>query len=149
MKKNKIILTTIFVLVTLLLGGAFYFVDMKKDRDIDDNMITLGECDINIETVTTEELMKKGLSNRDSICENCGMLFLFDEVGSHFFWMKDMRFPIDIIWIRDNKVVDISQDISHKSKNSHSSKEKVDKVLELNANASSRCKIEIGDKLKD
>ena len=149
MKKYKIILTLFFLLVILILGGVFYFFKIEKDKNIDDNIISLGNCNINIEAVSTEEQMKKGLSNRDSLCENCGMLFLFGEEGNHFFWMKDMRFPIDIIWLRNNKVVDISQDISHKSKSSHSSKEKVDKVLELNANAVSRCEIEVGDKLKD
>ncbi|MDX9913353.1 MAG: DUF192 domain-containing protein [Candidatus Moranbacteria bacterium] len=149
MKKYKIVLALLFISIILILGGVFYFFEIEKDKNIEDNIVSLGSCDINIEAVSTEELMKKGLSDRDSLCENCGMLFVFGEEEHHFFWMKDMRFPIDIIWLRDNKVVDISQDISHKSKNSHSSKEKVDKVLELNANAVTRCEIEIGDKLKD
>lgn len=149
MKKYKIVLILLFALIILISGGVFYFLKIEKNKNIDDNVISLGSCNIDVEIVSTEELMKKGLSNRDSLCENCGMLFVFDKEEHHFFWMKDMRFPIDIIWLRNNKVVDISQDISHKSKSSHSSKEKVDKVLELNANAVTRCEIEIGDKLKD
>lgn len=146
MKKNTWIILLLATIVCAV--GAIYLKKIYEDRNKQEGSFSLGKCDLNVETVVTDELRKKGLSNRDSLCENCGMLFLFDKKENYSFWMKDMRFPIDIIWLRDDKVVDISRDISHKSKNVHSSKEKVDKVLELNANAVTRCNIEIGDKLK-
>lgn len=148
MKKNKIILGLLSIVLIALLGGVVYLKKTKESVATDSNNISLGKCDITIETVATEELRKKGLSNRDALCQNCGMLFLFEKESNYSFWMKDMRFPIDIVWLRNNKVVDISRDISHQSKSVHTSKELVDKVLELNAGEVNRCGIKISDKLK-
>jgi uncharacterized membrane protein (UPF0127 family) len=47
----------------------------------------------------------KGLSVKDDLAENEAMLFVFDKEAQHTFWMKDMKFPIDIIWIDSNKTV--------------------------------------------
>ncbi len=53
----------------------------------------------------TPEKKSKGLAVRDSMNENEAMLFLFDTEGRHAFWMKGMKFPIDIIWLDSNKQV--------------------------------------------
>lgn len=49
----------------------------------------------------------KGLSGKDSLAADTGMLFVFSQKGIYPFWMKNMKFPIDIIYINDNKVVDL------------------------------------------
>lgn len=41
------------------------------------------------------------------------MLFLFQESGFPIFWMKDMHFDLDLVWLRDDQVVDISRAIPH------------------------------------
>jgi uncharacterized membrane protein (UPF0127 family) len=51
------------------------------------------------------EQMTKGLSVKDALAENEAMLFVFGNEGEHTFWMKNMKFPIDIIWIDGNKTV--------------------------------------------
>ncbi len=51
-----------------------------------------------------------GLSNRPSLDADEGMLFRFDKPSILSFWMKEMRFPIDIIWIRDRVVVDVTKE---------------------------------------
>jgi uncharacterized protein len=53
----------------------------------------------------TDEQRTKGLSVKDSLAENEAMLFVFDNEAEHIFWMKDMKFPIDIIWIDTDKTV--------------------------------------------
>jgi uncharacterized membrane protein (UPF0127 family) len=53
----------------------------------------------------TDEQMTRGLSVKDSLNENEAMLFVFDEEGEHTFVMKNMKFPIDIIWIDADKTV--------------------------------------------
>jgi uncharacterized membrane protein (UPF0127 family) len=53
----------------------------------------------------TDEQKIKGLSVKDSLAENEAMLFVYDNEAEHTFWMKDMKFPIDIIWIDTNKTV--------------------------------------------
>src|SRR5215203_893119 len=53
----------------------------------------------------TNEQRTKGLSVKDGLAENEAMLFVFDNEAEHTFWMKDMKFPIDIIWIDSDKTI--------------------------------------------
>ena len=53
----------------------------------------------------TDEQMTRGLSVKDSLDENEAMLFVFDWEAEHTFHMKNMKFPIDIIWIDADKTV--------------------------------------------
>lgn len=149
MKKSKIIFVLLFLAI-LLAGGMFFYLNKKNKKETfynNEKEATLGKCALELEIVDTEESRKKGLSDRDSLCAGCGMLFSFDKEGNYYFWMKDMRFPIDILWLRNGEVVDINQNVNHKSKSVYSTGEKADKVLELNANDVERCEIRIGDKL--
>lgn len=54
---------------------------------------------IKVDVARTEAEQNKGLSGRPSMAEDEGMLFVFAHPGRHPFWMKDMNFPIDIIWL--------------------------------------------------
>jgi len=75
--------------------------------------IKVGEVSILVEVADTQEARNKGLSGRDSIAENEGMLFVFEALDKkHAFWMKDMKFAIDIIWINDGKIAQISKVVS-------------------------------------
>ncbi len=68
---------------------------------------------IKIELADTELKRQQGLSGRDKLAEDTGMLFIFDEPKTYGFWMKDMRFAIDIIWLDSNwQVIGLSQNIS-------------------------------------
>ncbi len=53
----------------------------------------------------TNEQRTKGLSIKDGLAENEAMLFVFGNEAEHRFWMKDMKFPIDIIWIDSEKTI--------------------------------------------
>ena len=53
----------------------------------------------------TNEQRTKGLSVKDGLAENEAMLFVFDNEAEHRFWMKDMKFAIDIIWIDSDKTI--------------------------------------------
>ncbi len=69
---------------------------------------------ITIETVETPEARQKGLSGRTAISDKEGMMFVFDEPSeSNCFWMKDMNFSIDMIWLDENKeVINLSREVS-------------------------------------
>ncbi len=54
----------------------------------------------------------KGLSGREGLPENRGMLFVFDNDAKHSIWMKDMKFNIDAVWLDENKyVVDVNKNL--------------------------------------
>lgn len=59
---------------------------------------------LQVEVVNTPQSIEQGLSGRETL-ETDGMLFVFPQAAPRAFWMKDMRFAIDILWIRDGKIV--------------------------------------------
>lgn len=68
--------------------------------------ITIGNKDYIVEVAKTEEEQQKGLSNRESLDSNAGMLFDFsDNVGEKSFYMKDTTIPLDIIFIDEDQDV--------------------------------------------
>lgn len=77
-----------------------------------DETISIGSKKISVEVADTQQSREKGLSGRPCITENEGMLFTYDRPGQYSFWMKGMKFPIDIIWISTaKKAVVIQEDV--------------------------------------
>ncbi|MCR4278952.1 MAG: DUF192 domain-containing protein [bacterium] len=118
-------------------------------RDLDQVTIDLSQLDLEI--VDTDPLRKQGLSGRASLGENAGMLFVFPSSERHGFWMKDMNFPLDIIWISDGVVVDVVT-LSPPYPGlpippSHRPKANADIVLELNAGKAEELGIKEGVRL--
>lgn len=67
--------------------------------------IIVGQVAVRVEVVDTESLREQGLSGRPNLPEGRGMLFVFDADGQWGIWMKDMQFPIDIIFADAGGVV--------------------------------------------
>lgn len=67
---------------------------------------------VQAEVADTESKRRLGLMFREGLAENQGMLFVFEEEGRHSFWMKNMKFPLDIIWIgEDKRIVEIRSSV--------------------------------------
>ena len=64
------------------------------------------EVVVNCEVPSTDEEKMTGLMYRDSLCDNCGMFYDYVDGG---FWMKNVNFPIEMIFISDNQIVDIKK----------------------------------------
>jgi hypothetical protein len=105
---------------------------------------------IQAEIVDTPALLEKGLSDRDSLLPDHGMLFVFYKIDKYEFWMKDMRFPIDIVWIDADKIViEVDSNVSPDSyPNSYAPSAPVKYVLELNAGMAEKMGMNIGTKLE-
>jgi hypothetical protein len=106
-----------------------------------------------VDIAKTDEQRSKGLSVYDKLPLEKGMIFIFDTKGYYAFWMKDMKFPIDIIYVRENKIVDIFKNVPPpKSQNETlpiiKSKEDADAVLEINAGLCQKYNFKIGDFVK-
>jgi uncharacterized membrane protein (UPF0127 family) len=97
-------------------------------------------------TVTTQE---KGLGSRTSMPINQGMLFVFTDEAIRCFWMKDMRFSLDMVWLSaDKKVVYIQSDVSPTTyPESFCPPELAEYVIELNAGQASASNIHISQTL--
>lgn len=104
--------------------------------------ITVGGKALEVEIADTAEKITLGLSGRDQIGAD-GMLFILAEPRQPGFWMKKMKFDLDIIWIKNNKIVGIHKNIPAPAENTPESKlevyfasEPVDMVLEVPAGTS-------------
>jgi len=100
-----------------------------------------------VETVDTQALLEKGLSGRSLLAPDEGMLFVFQKPDKYGFWMKDMNFPIDIIWISpDFRIVSIEKSVSPSTYPTiFSSKEASLYVLEISAGEADKIGAKIGD----
>lgn len=67
--------------------------------------VTVNGIKLVADIAANEEQRTKGLAVKDHLNENEGMLFVFSTPDNYAFWMKDMKFPIDIIWMDANKTV--------------------------------------------
>ena len=68
--------------------------------------------EITAELVNTEADRQRGLMFREGINPDQGMLFVFEKEDIHAFWMKNMKFPIDILWLDKNKrIVHIEKNV--------------------------------------
>jgi uncharacterized membrane protein (UPF0127 family) len=88
-----------------------------------------------------------GLSGKSWLFKDEGMLFVFDVLDDHAFWMKDMNFPIDILWLDDTlKVVGIEKRLSPETFPEIFGKDFVSKyVLEVNSGFVDENKIKVGN----
>jgi uncharacterized membrane protein (UPF0127 family) len=99
----------------------------------------------------TSQEQEVGLAKFNKINKNQGMLFIFSKPDYYSFWMKNMKFPIDIIFIDKNVIVDIFQNVPFPKNNNnlpiYTTHKKADSVLEINSGLSKEYKIKTGDKI--
>lgn len=106
--------TLLKVLVAAFLVGLVVYLLAGSQKPIKEGLheISVAGNKVFVETADTDAKRAMGLSGRDSLSENEGMLFVFEEKDIiPAFWMKDMGFAIDIIWINDGVVAGISKNI--------------------------------------
>ena len=111
--------------------------------------LTIGNTTLQVEVASTLQENQVGLSGRVGLAPMTGMLFIFAEPNTHGFWMKDMRFSLDIIWAdTQGKVVTILPNISPDTfpQAFHPSEPSL-YVLEVPAGFAGVYRVAIGDKI--
>ncbi len=130
-----------FALLTIgLLGGT----DAKNTR-----LLKTSNGSYSLEIVDTPEKRSLGLGGRKGLDQSRGMLFVFDTPAVQCFWMKDMHFPIDIIWLdTEKRVIEIAKNISPNTfPQTFCPKVEAKYVVELNAGEASRSGTNVRAKL--
>lgn len=109
--------------------------------------VQFGNTIIPVTAASTEAEQRQGLSGRTILAAEEGMLFVFARPDVYGFWMKDMNFPLDIIWINENsEVIYIARDLKPDSfPNIFKPKEKALYVLEVNSGFAANHAIQVGD----
>lgn len=107
---------------------------------------------LKVEIADTTSKKSKGLSGRDFLAQDEGLLFVYDKPDKYAYWMKGMKFALDFVWIKDNIVVDLLPNIpppASGQKDSalpiYTAKVEFNKVLEVNAGVIQRLNIKAGD----
>lgn len=109
--------------------------------------VYVGEAMVIVKVADTPSELQQGLSGRASLAENEGMHFVFQEPGNYSFWMKDMNFAIDIIWISaDQMVVGITENVQPDSfPETFTPLEEIQYALEVQAGWAERNSVQAGD----
>ena len=141
---NKII--SIFLLLLLII--VFIFISNKTRHHL--TYLTIDNKKFTVDIAKTKTEQAKGLAVYNTLPKDKGMLFPFDSPDYYAFWMKDMKFSIDIIYINKNKIVDIFSNVpSPKTSNEalpvYRPKNLSDMVLEINAGLSKKYNFKTGD----
>ena len=126
----------------VILLSAFYLT--QPTDNVNKNNIQLGSCTFTLERPHTTDEYAKGLSDREAIAPQAGMWFAYSSPQLPTFWMKGLRFPIDIIWIANRKVVGLNENIpADDGASLYIPTIAIDAALEIAAGRSKECGIQM------
>ena len=127
--------------------GAPQIAAETPDADLERGRIRFAGKLLEVEVARTHAERARGLSNREFLPEGTGMLFVYPYAGRRSMWMKDMRFPLDILWFDAERVlVHVEPDVAPETyPESFSSPRLAMYVLELPAGYASRAGVAPGD----
>jgi uncharacterized protein len=137
------------VLIILIISLILLFAGKNDKPGSNLKEIEIGASRFYVKIADTNLKKAKGLSGKE-LAKNQGMLFTYQSLVIPKFWMKGMIIGIDIIWIKENEVVEISKNITPQNlpfPKTVSPKSKVDSVLEISAGEADRLGIKPGDKV--
>lgn len=151
----KTILALFALLLVIFLGISFAQSYLKNNPSVFKKTptATINNQAFNLKVAKTNEEKQTGLSNLSSLPQDQGMIFPFGKPDYYSFWMRDMKFPIDIIYIKENKIVTIYENLQPpKTKGEtppiYRPDEPSDTVLEINAGLSKKYNFKKGDAVK-
>jgi len=159
---KQIILPIIGVIIFIVLvglltqkvqNGEFTLPINKSAEVLPKSEVKVNGITIPVEVAKTDVQRRKGLSNRDGLPEGEGMFFEFAQKDiKPPFWMKDMKFAIDILWIDDNEIVQIDKNVQPPEAETANDElifyvpnQPIDYVLEVTAGFTEEHNIEVGN----
>ena len=121
--------------------------------DADAAFVSIGDVSYGVDLAISPGERQQGLSGREILPQDAGMLFVFEEARVLHFWMKEMHFPLDIIWIDAQcKLLEVAADVPAPPPGSDSgeiprvqSPSPAQYVLEVNAGEAERNGLRPGD----
>ncbi|MEO8581528.1 MAG: DUF192 domain-containing protein [Patescibacteria group bacterium] len=143
-----IVLGVIFIIGAILSGCKKQFSSFSSDRSA---KLLINEKIYPIELARIAQEQEQGLSDRTAIGSD-GMLFVFNSPGTPKFWMKDMLFDLDFIWIRKGEIVEIMPNVPRPQDKAvqlpiYKPAQQVDMMLEVNAGFAQKENLKVGDKV--
>jgi uncharacterized membrane protein (UPF0127 family) len=129
----------------LVCGIIFY----KQVTKVDYVQAKIGSEIFKLEVAKTQAAREQGLSERDGISINEGMLFDFGQNGRWRMWMVQMRFPIDIAWLDESKKIIYIKSNATPAEfpETYDAKQDSRYVIEVNSGTLNRLNVNIGDSI--
>jgi uncharacterized protein len=112
--------------------------------------VHVGSASVRAEVAATGSARRQGLSGRASLAEDRGMLFVYPDHVERTYWMKGMRFPIDIVWIDRGRVTGVEPNVPVPVGDNlplYPSRAPADRVLEVRAGWAARHGVVRGDRV--
>lgn len=137
-----------FLIVGVICVAAFFVLKPRLLPTLAPHSeVVLGGKTFTIDIADTDATREQGLSNRPSLASNAGLLFSFPQPDRYGFWMKEMNFPIDIIWATaQGKIVHIESNVRPESYPTvFYPSQPASLVLEIGAGETQTLGVKIGD----
>jgi uncharacterized membrane protein (UPF0127 family) len=144
--KKLTLYTLIALILVIILSFNIYAKNLPEEA-----YVVVNDKKVNLEIADTEEKREIGLMFRDKIQENQGMIFLFDKPDYVNFWMKNVKIPLDILFISKDKIVTIYNMVPiciQEPCEIYPSKYKIDYVIELQGGFCYKNKVKVGQTVK-
>ncbi len=152
MKKMTWTLLIACAVVAALGAGLYIFFFARANPALPADRVRVGPATFTVEIADTMAAQARGLSYRANLADGHGMLFDFGTPGVQSFWMKDMNFPLDMIWIGGGKVLGFEENAPAPASGTplwklpiYNSPDGTDQVLEVNAGTVAKDGIKAGD----
>lgn len=142
----RILLLSAFLALALTLGCQ-----ATESGPTPEGWVEIGSKRVAVEFAISPEEQALGLGQRDSLAWDHGLYFVYERPAFYTFWMKGMRFPIDIVWIRQGRIVDLHVDVPFEPGGNGPTlrpREIVDAVLEVPAGYATSSGWRVGDRVR-
>ena len=165
-KSSHIGILFLVLVFAVAMSGFFFYLKKGVGGNIGSNSVlrpklqfhdnirlkaVIGGAALDTEVAKSDAKRNIGLGGRSSLSKDQCMLFVFNGYGKYAIWNKDMLFPIDVLWIKDGKIIDIYEDMAATSADSKNiivaPKQDANFVLEANVGFVKEHGIKIGDKV--
>ena len=153
MKKILLVITILLIVIGAIRFTQGYLKGNEPSLFKKTPIITINSHNFKVAVAASQKEQEIGLSETESLQQDQGMIFLFQKPDYYSFWMRNMKFPIDIIYINNDTIVTIkdnaqapkgsNDNLTIYTPTSHS-----DKVLEIQAGLSKKYNFKNGDKVK-
>ena len=142
------------VALGLILSAGYFLKAYYSRAPLPKAQLEIKDHTLNVEIADNIATRMKGLSGRDGLAENSGLYFSFPLRARHGFWMKDMKFGIDMIWVDGHTVRGVTENVQPEPGKSmlqltvYYPPSEINKVLEVPAGTAARLGITAGDQIK-
>lgn len=153
MNKFAIKTFSLGLLIIIILVARLWIFPSEQPELVNSPRLLIGDAVLTVEIADEPNEWAQGLSGKESLCDECGTLFLFPESRKQSFWMREMNFALDMIFIDEEKVVEIFEDVPFPEDGKDGREIKVETelptewVLEVNSGWVERNGVEVGNEV--